>query len=364
MNTEPRKQLHKLYLQKVEKAIRDAQAGAPADELKTDIEQISNYAKLLELTRGEFTLEAGFAIIAAVICLLVAGYLWSHRLSHNSIALSAETSTLQGEVKEQWQLDSPFRSPLVHLERLNRISVPNLGVNINDADGDAWVRIEGGQINSQSLEVDPGAVVAISADTTEASLFISRKPMRGKLTLVGKGTITAGAVPGQVSTRRSYDLDVPETVEFEVRDPGAVASRLTFHDPQKWSLGRAPFGNLNFALEEVRDVENTNFVSGIKSGTLTFNQTSWPPQPISEKDMLAVHDTRQSDIQIGAGDQRIHVTLNGIVQGVSLGQGDAKRLLGPSLLEYFYSQKTISFFWGAVVFIWSMIWGIRRAIFR
>lgn len=365
MNSPERRELEELYKQKVKRAIADAQDNAVLpDQLKTDIDQIDRYARLLKLTESKFTPEAGFAVLVAVVCVAIAAYLWSHKVPRNSISLTVETESLQGDLQTDWRLDNPFRSSVIHLERVNKLNAPNLGVTIDDPEGDAWASLDGGQITIQSLQVDRNALVALSSDQKEVGLFVSRKPMRGKLTVVGKGVISAGLKPDQPTVNRPYNIEIPETLDFEVSDPRSVPSRLTVHDPGKWSLGRAPFGNLNFAIEEVRDVMSTDFVSGIKSGTLAFNDTNGPPQPIAERDMLAVYHTGDARVEISGTDSLIHVALNGVVKDVTLGQGDAKRRLGPSLLEYFYSKKSAGFFAAAVGFVWSMIWGIRRTIFR
>ena len=216
----------------------------------------------------------------------------------------------------------------------------------------------------QSMDIDKGASVSLSANPGQVSFFVSRQPMRGKITVVGQGTITAGSKPEETSVRRTYDIEIPETLEFVVSDPQLVPSSLTVYDPQKWSLGRAPFADLNFTREEIRDVTETIFIPSIKSGTLSFNDTAWPVQTISEQDILSIHKTGQSVIEIGSDSPLIHVALNGVVEGVTLGQGDARRQLAPSYLEYLYNKKKLSFFWASVVGIWGLIWGIRKIIFR
>src|SRR5271157_4620970 len=139
MNSPARRKLEELYKQNVERAITDARNNTvPPAQLKTDIDQIDRYARLLKLTESKFTAEAGFAVLVAVICVAIAAYLWSHKVQRNSISLTAETESLQGELQTDWRLDNPFRSSLVHLERLNKLDAPNLGVTIDDAEGDAW----------------------------------------------------------------------------------------------------------------------------------------------------------------------------------------------------------------------------------
>ena len=360
-----RRRLEKLSRQKIRRAIADAHSKTVSPEqLKADIDQIDLYARLLKLTESKFTPEAGFAVLVAVICVAIAAYLWSHKVSRSSISLTAETESLQGRLLADWRLDNQLRSALLHIERVNKLNAPNLGVTIDDSDGDAWVSLDGGQVTIQSLQIDRGALVAIDSDQKELSIFTSRKPMRGKLTVVGKGTISAGLKPDQPTVNQPYNIEIPETLDFEVTDPHSVPTRLTIHDPGPWSLGRLPFADLNFALEEVRDVTTSDFVSGIKSGTLTFNDINGSPQLVAERDMLAVHNIADARVEISGTPAAIHVALNGVVKAVTLGQGDAERQLGPSLLEYLYNKKSAGFFAAAVGFIWSMIWGIRRTIFR
>ena len=86
MNSPGRRKLQELYKEKVKRAIADAQIGTiPPDELKNDIEQIDRYARLLKLTESRFTAEAGFAVAVAMASLLLAAYLWSHKVSRTSI---------------------------------------------------------------------------------------------------------------------------------------------------------------------------------------------------------------------------------------------------------------------------------------
>jgi hypothetical protein len=365
MNGSPKKVLARQYKTKIEKATGDALRGAAPEELKPQLQQIETYGKLIALNdKQHWTADAKWAVLAGLLCLGVASLLWSAKVRKNSISLTADTETLQGELKSDWHLDDSFRSGQLHIERVSKLEAPNLGVSLDDPQGDAWVRLEGGKISLQSLDLKQGTSLTLDADPTEVSLSVKRQPMHGKITIMGKGTITAGSQPEQTSVHGSYDRVIPETLEFEVSDPGSVASSVTIHNPQKWSLGKAPFANLSFTKEETRDFTETSFASGIKSGSLTFNDTGWPPQAISERDILAIHATGPSLVEVSGKDGLIHVSLNGVAGGVTMGQGDARRELAPSYLEYLYNKKKFSFFWGSAIGIWGVIWGIRKTIFR
>jgi hypothetical protein len=360
--------LARQYKTKIEQATADALRGAAPEELQPRLQQIETYGKLIALNdKQHWTADAKWAVLAGLLCLGVASLLWSYKVRKNSISLTADTETLHGELKSDWHLDHPFSSSLLHIERVSKLDAPNLGVSgvsLDDPQGDAWVRLEGGKISLQSLDLKQGTSLTLDADPTEVSLSVKHQPMHGKITIMGKGTITACCQPQGTRVHGSYDLHIPEILKFEVSDPGSVSSTITIHNPQKWSLGKAPFANLSFTKEETRDFTETSFASGIKSGSLTFNDTGWPPQAISERDILAIHATGPSLVEVSGKDGLIHVSLNGVAGGVTMGQGDARRELAPSYLEYLYNKKKFSFFWGSAIGIWGVIWGIRKTIFR
>ena len=238
------------------------------------------------------------------------------------------------------------------------MSAPDLGLDLRDTQGDAWVRLDGGTISLENLELEKGTVLALTYSGDELSLFISGKPIRGTLAISGNGKLTAGTRAGEPSLTRTYQIgDGPP-------DPGQVPLHIALHAPRSWALGRLALNNLNFLVEETRNVPEADFVSGIVSGTLTFNDVPWQPLTISEGDVLTIRDAGRAPVEIRGDKGIIQVTRSGVAGQVTLGLGEAKRQLAPSYLEYLYNQKKLSFFWGSAVGIWGVLWGIRKTIFR
>lgn len=117
-------------------------------------------------------------------------------------------------------------------------------------------------------------------------------------------------------------------------------------------------------MEEVRGPAETEFTSGAKSGSIRFNDTSWPSYEISESELLSVNQTDQATVEVRSAGHLMHVTLNGSVKEVEVGRGEDKKKLVPTYLEYLYNKKTLAFLWGAVAFAWGLLWGIRKTILR
>ncbi len=364
MSRNERARLSEIYRDKIATARRLALDSGKNEELKTEVADIENYAKLLSFVETRWAPDWAVAAIVAVFCLAVASFLWSTKVSTTNISMTLETESLRGTLSHDWRVDLPFQSNAMHFENLSDVSAPNLGLAINGGRGDAWFKLEDGQLSLERLQVDQGASVQMTVNKSQVGLFVTQRGVRGKLTVLGKGILTAGPEPGRQTVRREYTIEIPETIEFSVGDPKGVPSRLTIHSPQKWNLGKIPFADVTFALEETRDLSETELVSGIKSGSVRFNDTSWPPIELSENEIVSVHQMDGARIELRSGDGTAHVTLNGLVKDVTVGDSRTRQELAPSLLEYLYNKKSLTFFWGAIVFLWGILWGIRKTIFR
>ena len=370
MNRAERARLEKLYRDKLASAVHSAVEPTPesnaSGNVEAGLEEAETYRKPLALVEARWASDWIAAVIVALFFLLAASLLWSFKVPKTDVSLTAETESLRGTLSQDWRGELPFQSSEMHFDNLSDVQAPNLGLAIQGGMGDAWFKLEGGQINFESLQIDRGATLQMTVDNSQVGLFVTHQGVRGKLTVLGKGRLTAGTQPEEQTVRRDYNIDVPETIEFGVRDPKGVPSRLTIHSPQMWNLGRIPLADIGFALQEIRDLSETELVSGIKSGSVRFSDTSWPALDLSEGQIVAVHETQGTRIELRAGQTQgtAHVTMNGLVKDVSLGDARSRRELSPSYLEYLYNKKSLSLFWGAIVFGWGVLWGIRKTIFR
>jgi hypothetical protein len=223
--------------------------------------------------------------------------------------------------------------------------------------------LSGGNVDLQMLEVDKNASVEIYTDPDEVTIHAGRARLTGRITVTGKVKVTAGPRAGETSVSDSYEIDIPETVEFAVTRPQSVPSQLTVHSPGPWSLGRPQTTNLSFTREELKGAGERWLMSGIKSGTARFSDTAWPVLDLREGDLLTMRPTKSAVLDAKGDKGVIHMTVNGAVSGFRVGDS-TKTELAPSYLEYLYNKKSLAFFWSAIVFLWGLIWSVRNTIFR
>ena len=350
--------------ERIARASRRLLDGESPQAIRPDLEEIDAYSKLLAAAEPPRQRTWIMPAVVAVVCVVVAGLLWSMKVRRTNVFMTADTESLRFVLAQPWRLENAFHSPQIHGERLSTIHAPNLGLNFDESSADAWFELRGGTSELETLEVDGGASVEVDSDRDEIDLYVSGARVRGRFNVSGKVTVTAGPRAGETTVNQTYELDVPETVELAVSKPQRIASQLSVHAPGAWSLGRPVANRLGFDREESRGAGKRTLVSGVKRGTLRFDDVSWPAIDLREGDMVALRPTESAVLMARSEGEAIHVTLSGAVDEVRAGDASAQRTLAPSYLEYLYSQKSLSFFWGAIVFLWGFIWSVRNTIFR
>ncbi len=362
MNDKQRILLKEKLKKTTDAAIARGLADGSSQGFKTILEEAEGYSKLLAITEPSWTRDSGAALAVAVIVLLLAGILWSSNVNHTNISLAAETDSLHTTLARDWNLEDSLKGQEIHIDRLSGLHNPVLGLSFDDADGSVWLHIQGGQLVVQTLQVAGNASMDVASSKDRLGLSISQAPFRGTISVTGKGTLTAGTSE-ETTVKKAYDLPVPETIEFAVSVPRAASAELEVHSPQKWWLGMIPCTGVTFA-HEVRSLAERQILSGIRTGTLQFNDTSWPTTQLVENQLLSVYQAERARIQVRNNQDAIHVNLDGLVGHVTLGDAEGRRQLAPSYLEYFYNKKSLILFWTAVAAGWGLLWGIRKTIFR
>ncbi|MDM8547929.1 hypothetical protein QUF61_15685 [Candidatus Venteria ishoeyi] len=59
----------------------------------------------------------------------------------------------------------------------------------------------------------------------------------------------------------------------------------------------------------------------------------------------------------------LKLIAEGYVKGIEFGPRGFERDLRPTLLEYIYHEQRLGFYWGSALFLWSLLWSIKRTLF-
>ena len=59
----------------------------------------------------------------------------------------------------------------------------------------------------------------------------------------------------------------------------------------------------------------------------------------------------------------INVRFEGTVKELTIGPSGFERDFRPAFIDYLYHNERLALFWSAVVFLWGMLWSIRKIFF-
>jgi hypothetical protein len=365
MNDEVRASLASRRDERIATVAQRLRDGETARDVQADLDDIAAYSKVLDAIGPKpRRLIWIMSVIVGLVCVTVAGLLWSVKVPRTSIFMDAQTGTMRFSLAKRWHAENVFHGSRMHFERLSTIQAPNLGLNFDEASPDAWFELRDGVIELQTLDIGRGASVEINNDTGVVDLYAGGAPLSGKLTVSGKVTVTAGPRAGETTVNETYEVEIPESVEFAVPKPQPVASQLSVHSPTAWKLGRIVTTQVDFTREERQGAGERSLISEVKSGTLRFDDTSWPKLELREGDFVRIRPTESAVLLARGAEDAIQVTLGGLVSSVRVGDGESERNVAPSYLEYLYGKKSLGFFWSAIVFLWGLIWSVRNTVFK
>jgi hypothetical protein len=365
MKREQQKQLEALLSQKIEIVAGKVLANdAPAD-VKASLEELDSLSKLLTMGRKNFAPEWIIGLTVGVICLGIVSLLWNMKVPASPISLTVTTDVVRGKFAEDWQVQSPFQTSGIVLQNLASIEAPNLDLEFLGKTDDAWFQIvlEEGILDIAYLKVSQNSFMQMESRVDQLDLLISGAPMEGRLTVTGKGTLTAGGVPGVESQQIPFDILIPETITFTASNSGIVPARLVADKPLPWKSAAIPFEEIGFSIEELRNNTEITVVSGITSGSFRFNNTGWETIAIREQEIVSVHGTSSARVTLEDSSPGFEVSINGEVRDVTFGDARGIQTISPSYLEVLYNEKSLALFWGAMAFGWGLLWSVRKTVF-
>ena len=350
--------------QEIAKAVDTVLAEGDPAAVQRHLQTVDACGKLLAALppprKRDWMLPAGVALA----CLAVASSLWTLRVRRTDVAASFESSGLAARLAQPWTITEAPGLTAIRVEGVSAVEAPNLGISsLRDVpSGGAWVALEGGAISLAKMTIAAGAGVDVVTRPDEVVIYVRDAPVDATIEVGGRAHIAAGPAMGETSVDLHSELaadDPPEMLTLANRVGKAVPTVVRMRLQKSWSLPRPKLQQLTFT--EVTGAEPER-VSRLKGGTVRFNDTAGSKLEVREGDFVTLRDLERARVELRGEDGILHVTLNGSVGGVTLGEGDATREQMPSYLEYLYHQKSLGVVWSAILFLWGFLWSVRKVI--
>jgi hypothetical protein len=340
-------------------------AANPSTDVTEDLRRLKTYTDVLTFLQPRVSREAMISVFVAVISIALAGLLWGLAVSETRITVKIDSGTVTLKLARPWSWsgDLPLDTRAVTLEALAALTAPALFPPLTSERGDAWIYLTGGNAALVGLHVEQEGILELeSAHNEPLGIYARGAALSGQLTVGDTIRIKAGVAMEHPDVDAEQQLAVPETIVFHAEGKGAVPVRLRLRPKDLWLLRNLYVQELRFTRQVPTGAGEIAFISTIKKGTVTLHDVA-ESITLQENEPLTLTGVRGRLVELRGGDT-FTLQFEGTVQKLYTGPADAQVNLAPSLLKYYYHQEPLTFFWSAVVFIWGILWSIRKTVFH
>jgi hypothetical protein len=364
--TIPADLVRRLRQARAARTLAAAEKALAGESIADDLTLLQAYEKLLELSRVPSRNNLIAAAIIGTACFLIAGFAWAVRIPSTKLHVTVVTDAVTFRLVEPWHWAGHWQlgDTIFRLDELSQLTLPPELSSQPELNGRAWLDVEKGAVALSELELGASGTIALLRTPPAAIHILSLSAtLRGQAQISGTPIVAAGDAPSRQIALKAPHFEIPGTVSFYDAGRPRIPARLRLTAKDKITWRNIRVEKLSFSREEPGAVEGSFFVSEIKSGTVTLGDTGEKVE-LKEKDQLYLASLSGVIQEIELGPDSLRISFEGRAKKISVGVTGFEENLVPTWLSYLYRQERLGFFWGALVFLWGVLWSTRQLLFK
>ena len=332
-------------------------------DFQEELRDIESYDKLIKYATPSYR-SALVASAVALLCVTIVGIAWTWPISNSELIVSLEAEAVELRLANSWEWRNlPAKQSALRLEQMSRVEVPTQAagrVPPTILKGSPWLDLQKGLISINGLTIEQEAVIRIHrADDGFVYVHTLGAPMSGHVSVLGDALeIEAG--DDRIAQQIDYAVNrpVPESLVFASEGVGMIPAVLRMRPSEPLVLANLDVNRMTFARQVSERPGDTEFACMIKSGTVHFNDID-QISSLENGDCLSMRGAFGHVVEITVSD-KILMKFEGTAEQVEIGPEGFQRDITPTYLEWLYHNQRLSFLWGVVVFLWGMLWSLRK----
>ena len=331
------------------------------EQIAAGLRNIETYTQLLKAMKPNPVREWMLALIVAMACLMIAGLLWYLRLPEIHVSLKVRSNAVTFELQKPWRPSHSYTVDKLRIERLTTVLSPALEIKIENESDEAWLEVEGDKVVLQKLNFGQNGLLELNPNRGLLEVFYRGSRLNGEIAVSGASSVSAAKDPNRAQYFNiNENFKIPESIRFHTDNSSMVPTLIKIYPRGEWTFQDIYVQKLSFFQERITEPGSVFFVSSINSGSISIHDVSLD-ETLHEGDRLILEGVEGRLRKVGHGSQ-IELVFDGTVETLLLGPKGFEKNLSPSYLEYLYVRKPLAFFWGAVVFLWGLLWRVRKMI--
>lgn len=323
------------------------------EKAKEAIEKVTVYDRLLEASAHHRQLLWSFGLV--FFCLLIAAVAPVERVKSTEVSLDLLVDGVKLSTTETG-LSAALRSSNCYIDNLTTIT--SLHPDITHTDRIPFqVSFQGRDVVLKNVRLSKAPTIELEKEANTLRLFLKADTVSGNVSMAqgelkfadNKVVVPKALAPSlfvfeAVSGRRAI-----EPVRIDIN--GDIACDL------RWLT----VDSLLFVSED--PVGSGRFVSTIRSGIINLFEIG-REITLTDGDFIRLEILKSDRLTVEGDTNLLHLRFEGLVSKISEGSDKFRIDQMPTYLEYIYHNQRLALFWSCVVFLWTLLWGIRNFLFK
>jgi hypothetical protein len=228
------------------------------------------------------------------------------------------------------------------------------------------VSVEGQGVKLEELraiERQKATKLSISVFKDAAQFYFNGLGLGGQLRVKLPAEVNVEGEESLLKVDSNKQLNPPVSMFFRTAAPvsGGIPINFSLSKNVRWEVKNIDIYSLSF-LEEVPPGSGIH-KSTVESGSVNLLEMD-TERPLSRGNYLYVECIECQRYSLTGDGDAIRVLLQGKVRKVIGGTPGYKVNYMPSYIEYIYYNQRLAIVWSAIIFVWGLLWAMKRSFTR
>ena len=340
-----------------EKRIKDASVklleNSDLEGAKQDLAWAETSSKLIASTTLATRLK--WSALFICLCLLIVGLLWTLHVRSTHISLDILTQNVSLTIHQDWSSKFKFLSDHIFINNIKKVSGLNPEIKLKPDEMSLSLELSGKDIMIDKLDISAPANIELRFENSALKFFIKKSQLRGDLFVKNAALVIE---TDDEPVERQLQFEIPETIKFESVKTMAEPVYFEFRTKDNWRLRGMRVNQIGFLQETIS--ASGRFESSVQAGKVILLDTK-VTRKLREADYLIIKKIKECRrLEISKAEKGVKLLFEGSVGDVFVGPEGFYENITPRYLEYIYHHQLRVIFWGAILFIWGMLWRTRN----
>ncbi len=322
------------------------------EEAKKNLQWIDLAENIFLLKKRKSNLISG--IVVGISCAVLIGLSLLIKIPETSISFDVETNVVSFINSYNFKYQEPNN---IQYFKIDKVDYLNIDLTKYKSETSFAVNVSGEKFHLSELNFPKESTLHFEKYINQLVIFINGNPITGILEM-RNGKIEYNS---HIIDKNNPDFLPNTRIEF-------ISKNM---DTNEVAMINMVSNDFNFKISDIKNIEFIDEIesnkgekkSVILNGSIFINELDKKFHLVNG-DSLIIKIKNGENIVVKEIENCLKVHFKGTVKKIGIKRQNRLYDLKPSLLEYLIKNERVAFIWGSLIFIWGVIWSIKKTIFN